>query len=422
MSIDDLVQTLAEQLGGPVVLYDDDLGLVAFSVHGDEVDAARRSVILSRRASARAREMIAAHEVRRAHAPVRLPPHDGTPARVVYPIRLGRHVVGYASYIDHHPDGELPAHHAGALREAEPELAALLELRGLERRRDSDESRRLLAELLSTDAAARERAGDELIAHGLLSSAARYAVMVFRSVPSARPAAGAAGNARAGSGVPAGRLAGVPVPAQDAARPGGGTRLAIEQAMAVIVRSTSLKGCGAVLGEEGVLVIPRPVNRERLASLLAHPGLEAVRGGGGGPRDEPAQVHESYREAVMACRVAMADPARHGTSAHWDDLGLDRLLIQLPLAGLTPGDLPPTVRRLLEAPSGGKLADTLEAYLDSGADAQATARALLIHRSTLYYRLGRIHDLTRADLSDGRVRTELHTALRVATLSGLRPS
>ncbi|GAA3126751.1 PucR family transcriptional regulator [Streptosporangium carneum] len=396
MSLDDMVQTLAEQLDGPVVLYDADLNLVAFSVHGDDVDEARRSVILSRRASARAQEMIAAHQVGKAHSPVRLPPHEGTPARVIYPIWRDRFVVGYIAYIDGDPDGELEPHHEWVLSAAEDEIGTMLALRSLQHRQSSGDARRLLTDLLSEDPACRAAAAEELLEAGLLSSAARYAVMVFRPAHSPARSTGSA------------------------ARFMSGPRLAIEQALATIVRSTSLKACGAVIGDEGVLVIPRPVNPERLASLLRRPGLESLRAGAGRACESLTQVRESHREAVLAWRAATADPARYGPSAHWDALGLDRLLVQLPLDSLTADDLPPTVRRLLEAPSGEKLARTLEAYLDNGADAQLTARVLVIHRSTLYYRLGRIHEIVQSDLSDGQVRRELHTGLRVATLAGLR--
>ncbi len=389
MSLDDMIQTLAEQLDGPVVLYDDDLNLVAFSVHTNDVDEARKSVILSRRASARAQEMFAAHQVRKAHSPVRLPPYEGMPARVIYPVRLDRHLVGYIAYIDNAPGEELEAHHRTVLSAMESEIGALLALRSLQRRQTSEDSRRLLVGLLSAEPAGRAAASAELVDSGLLSSAARYAVMVFRS-------------------------------AHPTARSASGPRLAIEQALSVIVRSTSLKACGAVLGDEGVLVIPRPVKAGKLASLLRRPELESLRAGAGGSRDSLTRVHESHREAVLAWRAAAADPARYGHSAHWDDLGLDRLLVQLPLDSLTLDDLPPAVRRLLEAPSGAKLVETLESYLDHGADAQETARALVIHRSTLYYRLGRIHEIIESDLSDGLIRRDLHTGLRVATLAGLR--
>jgi len=115
----------------------------------------------------------------------------------------------------------------------------------------------------------------------------------------------------------------------------------------------------------------------------------------------------------------VVDPAHAGV-ALWDELGLDRMLLQLPLADLAVGDLPVSLQRLLTAQSGPDLAQTLEAYLDYGCDAQRTAQQLHVHRSTLYYRLDRVRAIAEVDLSDGAVRRELHTALRIATLAGLR--
>ncbi|WP_237421681.1 helix-turn-helix domain-containing protein [Gordonia sp. SID5947] len=76
-------------------------------------------------------------------------------------------------------------------------------------------------------------------------------------------------------------------------------------------------------------------------------------------------------------------------------------------------DLPRSVRRLLAAGLSQEIVTTLQAYLDCGGDAQRTARTLNIHRSTLYYRLGRIRSALDADLGDGRLRTELHVGLRL---------
>jgi len=47
-----------------------------------------------------------------------------------------------------------------------------------------------------------------------------------------------------------------------------------------------------------------------------------------------------------------------------------------------------------------------------------TAAALAIHRQTLYYRLGRIEQLTGLDLGDGGDRLTLHLALRLVGLVG----
>jgi DNA-binding PucR family transcriptional regulator len=62
------------------------------------------------------------------------------------------------------------------------------------------------------------------------------------------------------------------------------------------------------------------------------------------------------------------------------------------------------------------LARTLRVYLDHGCNGPAASAALHIHRTTLYYRLGRIRELTGLDLDDGRIRLTLHQSLTALDL------
>ncbi len=62
------------------------------------------------------------------------------------------------------------------------------------------------------------------------------------------------------------------------------------------------------------------------------------------------------------------------------------------------------------------LVETLEAYLDTGANAAQTANRLYLHRSTLLYRLRRVEDLLGLSLADPLVRLNLHVALKALRL------
>ncbi|MFE3447809.1 PucR family transcriptional regulator [Nonomuraea sp. NPDC059194] len=111
----------------------------------------------------------------------------------------------------------------------------------------------------------------------------------------------------------------------------------------------------------------------------------------------PESAPEAYRQALTAAYLAAADPAlpRH---VSWAGLGPYRMLLGVaddPLAALD-----------------GEQAHTLETYLDLGGNAQRTASALHLHRTSLYYRLGRIADALGADLDDGMTRLRLHMALK----------
>jgi DNA-binding PucR family transcriptional regulator len=58
------------------------------------------------------------------------------------------------------------------------------------------------------------------------------------------------------------------------------------------------------------------------------------------------------------------------------------------------------------------LVNTLWQYYECGGNYDATAHALLIHRSTLRYRLRRIRELTGHDLGAADTRLNLHIATR----------
>lgn len=117
----------------------------------------------------------------------------------------------------------------------------------------------------------------------------------------------------------------------------------------------------------------------------------------------PDRAGAAYRQALAAAELARLDPALPDR-VRFSELGAYRLLLgaapEEVLAGLSE------VQR-----------QTLESYLDGGCDARATAAALHLHRTSLYYRLGRIAEVTGRDLADGRARLELHLALKLARLA-----
>ena len=64
---------------------------------------------------------------------------------------------------------------------------------------------------------------------------------------------------------------------------------------------------------------------------------------------------------------------------------------------------------------------TARAVLDLGGDVAAAAEALRVHRTTLYYRLDRIQELTGVDLRAGHGRTDLQLALWLAAYRRAEP-
>ncbi|WP_246368265.1 PucR family transcriptional regulator [Kibdelosporangium persicum] len=145
--------------------------------------------------------------------------------------------------------------------------------------------------------------------------------------------------------------------------------------------------------------------------------------GTGGAPVSLDQIPHAYDRARVAAWVAQVTGNGNGLLS-WTDIGPWRLLARL--AGHQVGDenlianLHPGLRTLIEL-DRGELITTLDAYLRTGGDARSAAEALHLHRSTLYYRIDRIADITGANLRDGDTRFDLTLGLRVAALLGLLP-
>lgn len=93
----------------------------------------------------------------------------------------------------------------------------------------------------------------------------------------------------------------------------------------------------------------------------------------------------------------------------WDSLGAWRLIVEAPET-LAPADIHPKLDAILGQPRD-ELLVTARAVLDSGGDIGVAADVLHVHRTTLYYRLDRIQELTGIDLRVGASRTQLQLAL-----------
>jgi sugar diacid utilization regulator len=149
------------------------------------------------------------------------------------------------------------------------------------------------------------------------------------------------------------------------------------------------------------------------------PDGERVTCGIGTPRDGIDSAWESLRDSEIAARACVRVP-RVGPIARYDGLGAYAVLMRLPDATLTADILPPSLRVLLAHDPNGTLTETLAAYLDHAGNSPRTAEALHIHRTSLYYRLGRIREMTGADLDDGATRLALQLGLAVLPLLGER--
>lgn len=135
------------------------------------------------------------------------------------------------------------------------------------------------------------------------------------------------------------------------------------------------------------------------------------------------RAHESGHQAAVALKAAQRirpKQGRLGNPVFWEDLGSLGILLRLPDEHLTHSALPNEVQRLLESVPVGELIRTLQVYLDYGGHGPGASEALHIHRTTLYYRLGRISELAGLDLSDSQTRLTLHLGLTMWEMLGDR--
>jgi len=128
---------------------------------------------------------------------------------------------------------------------------------------------------------------------------------------------------------------------------------------------------------------------------------------------DPAGYATAFRVARGAAALRRA--SGRGGFVDAGRLGLSALLLETG----TPGALRRFSADVLhsvaehEARYGGDLLVTLRAWLAAGCSTAAAADALVVHRNTVNYRLGRIEQLTGRSLRDSRVRLELELALTI---------
>ncbi|WP_109471851.1 PucR family transcriptional regulator [Ornithinimicrobium cavernae] len=121
-------------------------------------------------------------------------------------------------------------------------------------------------------------------------------------------------------------------------------------------------------------------------------------------------LREAVRRAAATRRTiqagAQVDPPT------WDNLGAWRLVVEAP-DDVAVESIHPAAGILAEH-SRGDLLSTARMIVDNGGDVAGAAGTLHVHRTTVYYRVERIKDLTGVDLQDGEARTHLQLALWLA--------
>ena len=150
--------------------------------------------------------------------------------------------------------------------------------------------------------------------------------------------------------------------------------------------------------------------RELLAASLPEVTVSVAIGD---PCSRPRDYSPSFRLAREALDV-MHKLGRRGVVVGARQLGAYRLLLKASSLHELRAYVGQTLGALLDPDlrGGPGLVHTLRAYLEEGQSQRAAARRCSVHVNTVVYRLRRIEDLLKVDLSDANVVFDLTLALR----------
>ncbi|WP_186329411.1 PucR family transcriptional regulator [Agrococcus jejuensis] len=396
-----LVETLSARLDRSVAIDDARLRLLAHSSHRGDVDRVRAESILRRAVPPDVVDHVFACRDDATGRYLVTPRADLAlrDARIGQPILQQDTLLGFVWLLD--SEGPVDDDQLRAIETAAAEATVLIHGEFLRATATRERERALVERLLGDDAGARVAAADELRAEGIFASTA-FVVLVAEIDRDGEPAtdedavALAAATAAARSRRPAQHVLAlehrdhvvlvVAEPAVDAAHEAG---LAAGSALRDdVLRGTDAPRCRVGIG--------------RVRTDLA---------------DAAAALDEARRAARIARRLG--DPA---PVASIDDAGVYELLDRLPDDALLAAAAPRLLALIADERRGEPLVRTLEVFLDTAGDVKAASELLFAHRTSLYYRLRRIQELTGLDLTTGDDRLRAHLTLKIARLTGVLAS
>ncbi|HEX3922458.1 MAG TPA: helix-turn-helix domain-containing protein [Streptosporangiaceae bacterium] len=181
----------------------------------------------------------------------------------------------------------------------------------------------------------------------------------------------------------------------------------------------------AIREDEVVAVVPGPAAEAlRLASgcLARMRDLfpEAVITIGiGGTCQDPSDIARSYGQARRTID-AVARLGRPGQVVAFEDLGIHRLLLQVPDLAELRSFAAEILGKLsaAEHQRGGELLTTLACYFRENNSPQRTARSLHVHPNTVAYRIRRVQEITGLQLGNYRDRLMAQVALEIIDALG----
>jgi sugar diacid utilization regulator len=234
------------------------------------------------------------------------------------------------------------------------------------------------------------------------------------------------------------RILAVAIEAAGSARAGGtwagGAAAAGKRVAAAVDHFFTTRMPGAITSirdDEVVVVVPENGGRQRgadevgrlSASCLARmrdlfPEAVITIGIGGTCRD-PADIARSYGQARRTID-AVVRLGRQGQVVAFEDLGIHRLLLQVPDLAELRSFATEILGKLgdQERQRGTELLTTLACYFRENNSPQRTAQSLHVHPNTVAYRIKRIQEITGLQLGSYRDRLMAQVALEIINALG----
>ena len=413
--IEDLVEQLAVTLGRGLSLEDLDGLLLAYSANQPHADRVRVNFLLSKRVPADVSAWQLSHGISSAVRPVVLPANDalGMLGRVCVPLLVRGFRVGYLWV-----QQDVNEQSATAILAQVPQVRDALDLLAT-----------LLLESNTAESGVRQQREQQFLAS---VAGDRHAIDELGEWPEIRQQGPwQLATLYAVPGDPGGR-GGKPDLDRFDHRPGPARDHRSDPlAAALIHRSAGLQATvginealfSAGLGTHSVILFRHTPGRTAHAAVLARYGSELAKRTGVPPSHVVMGISEPFaslrglpvanRESHIAAQAAVVDQA---LGAILDVRGAGVYEV---LAGGAADPEDSVYYRLLRDRDGaGELFPVLELLYDNDGAVAKVAEGLHLHRSSIYNRLGRVRGIIGADPLSGRVRLELHLALKAARWAG----
>jgi len=401
-----IIDSLSHRVGRSAGIDDQAFGLVAYGAFADTGDEVRAASILARATPPEVVSWLRAKGVDEATEPVRLPaePALGLLSRLYVPIRMEDQLLGYLWIVD--PEESLDANGRRLAVTAAADAALWLLREHLTTELRLSQEREVLRDLIADDDRLRRQAVERVLESDLLIRPGRVdAIVVLPRSPRTTETPQEVRRAMTAA-LEEGRKIASPRHALELVRP--------DHAIFVMVTTDV---------EANTIAMRRLAQRmhERLSRLLSGcPGWSAY-AGISARQTKLSQVHIAYREALWAARAA-AQIDTLGPVASWSQLGIYRLLMQMPREALDLSESVDAAYAFVLDEANAELVDTLEVFLDRAGDIKETATRLHVHRGTVYYRLRRAEERLGASLRDGEVRLTLHLLIKILRLDRSFPT